>query len=250
MTCRGETLASEFRPVFLGSRHQRDRYGTKPRALVVVAPGEVGRLFRHLDRTQMVTLRIPHPDSPGTGHKQISVVVDFNAVRYSVVLCARLLTENSAVAQGAVWGHVIHADVSLLTVIHVEALAIGREGKPVGLCEVFGQEADISFFVQAVHALERYFLLLSFHQIERGIGEVESTVGTDHDIIRTVEFLSLILVSQYGVFPVRSYRDDGAQNAGAIDQTMLPVVGIAIGIAERDHFLFAAVFLSAVQKHA
>src|SRR5205823_7336636 len=66
-------------------------------------------------------------------------------------------------------------------------------------------------------------------------------VRPGHYIIRAVEFLSFIVVSQYSVFPVRSQGDDGAQNAGAVNQSMLLVVSVAIRIAQRNQLLLATI---------
>src|SRR6266436_6643227 len=136
-------------------------------------------------------------------------MVDFHSVRDSFVLPARLLTEDSVVAQGAIAAKVIHADDSLLGVIYIQTLSIGRKSKAVRLRQVLGQETNIALFIQAVHTLERGFLLLSLYQIECGIGEVNRAVGTDYHIVRAVQFLSFVTISQYGVFSVESYGDDG-----------------------------------------
>src|ERR1044072_9630011 len=64
----------------------RSGCGDVKRTVVVVAPREVGRLFRHLDRPQMLTLRIPDPDAFRAGHKQISFIVNLDTVRNPFVL--------------------------------------------------------------------------------------------------------------------------------------------------------------------
>jgi hypothetical protein len=104
---------------------------TNPRVLVrrryteVVSPGEIGRLLRHLDRTQMVTLRVPYPNAFWAGHKQVAGGVNFYSVGHAVVRSARFLAEDPAVAQRSVRCDVVHTNVSLLTVIHVEMFSIG-----------------------------------------------------------------------------------------------------------------------------
>ena len=73
---------------------------------------------------------------------------------------AGFLAEDPTVAQRAIGRGIVHANVSLFAVIHVEMFSVGRKGKPVGLSQIFGQETDAALVIQAVHALERYFLLL------------------------------------------------------------------------------------------
>ena len=60
-------------------------------------------------------------------------------------------------------------------------------------------------------------------------------------VVRTVEFLAFVMVREDLVFSVGSYFDDGAQYAGTVDQPMLAVEGVAIGIAECNHFFLFAV---------
>ena len=49
------------------------------------------------------------------------------------------------------------------------------------------------------------------------------------------------MVREDGVLSIRSHYDHGTQNARAVDQTVLAVVGVAVRIAQRDHILFAPV---------
>ena len=71
-------------------------------------------------------------------------------------------------------------------------------------------------------------------------------VGANHHIVRTVEFLAFKVIGENCVFPIRRDSNDGAQYAGTINQSMLLVVSIAIGIAERNQFFFVAVQKDAV----
>ena len=98
--------------------------GYVKRPVIVVAPRKVGRLFRHLDRPQMLTLRIPDPDASRTGHKQISFVVNLDTVRNTFVLSARLFAENPAVANTAIAPEVVHPNISLLAVIHIQTFSV------------------------------------------------------------------------------------------------------------------------------
>ena len=121
--------------------HRRRRRDVE-RAVVLVSPGQVGRLLRHLDRAQMVALRVPHPDTFGPGHKQISIVVNFDSVGDAFVRSAGFLAEDPAIAQRTIGGDVVDANISLFTVIDVEVFSVGRKSQAVGLGQVFGQKAD------------------------------------------------------------------------------------------------------------
>jgi hypothetical protein len=48
------------------------------------------------------------------------------------------------------------------------------------------------------------------------------------------------------VFSVGSDCDDGAQHTGAVDQPMLAVEGVAVGVTERNHFFFPAIGIEPV----
>src|ERR1700691_6004915 len=54
------------------------------------------------------------------------------------------------------------------------------------------------------------------------------------------------MVRQNFIFSVGSDRDDRAQYAGAVDQPMLSVEGIAVGITERNHFVFLSIGMEPV----
>jgi len=95
--------------------------------------------------------------------------------------------------------------------------------------------------IQAIDALESNFLLLSRDKIKCGIGEVDGAVGTKDDVIRAVQFLAFETVSEDLVFSVGSDLNDGAKDAGAVNEAMIAVVGVAVGIAERNDFLLLAV---------
>jgi hypothetical protein len=89
------------------------------------------------------------------------------------------------------------------------------------------------------------FLSLALHQIERGIGETDRTVGTDDDVVGAVELLAFEVVGEDGVLTVWSDSNDGAQDARGVDQTELTVVGVAVGIAECEQLFFVAVGVDA-----
>src|SRR6266852_7683165 len=130
-------------------------------AVVLVAPRQIRRLFRRDNGTEMMSLRIPDPDSFWPGHKKISSLVDFDSVRNAIVRLTFFVTENTAVAKTSVGGDVIRTDILLCAVIHVEVLAIGRKRQTVGLSQVFGQQTNAALCIEAIHALKGNLLLFS-----------------------------------------------------------------------------------------
>ena len=100
--------------------------------------------------------------------------------------------------------------------------------------------------LQPIDALKGNLLLFSRNQIERWISEIQRALGPDNDVVRAVETLSLISICEHFVFPVRSHRDEGSQNARTIDQSMPAVEGIAVRVAQCDQFFFFAVWINAI----
>src|SRR5258705_12776257 len=102
---RFPTLAQPPRARTLG--HETDRLcaqaidrrgcGDVESTAIFVAPGQVRRLLRHLDRADVVSLGIPNPDSFRACDEEISFAVNLDAVRDSVMLAARFLAEYAAV---------------------------------------------------------------------------------------------------------------------------------------------------------
>src|ERR1700730_12204373 len=88
-------------------RHETSGLGTQTiyrgrrcdveRPVVVVSPGEVGWLFRHLDRAQVVALRVPYPDSSWASNKQVAVAVNFYAVGHALMRSTGFLAKDSII---------------------------------------------------------------------------------------------------------------------------------------------------------
>src|SRR5882724_2064744 len=129
--------------------------------------------------------------------------------------------------------------------------AVGRKCQTVGLRKVFGQQSHVALVVaintalnvETIDALERNLLLLTLHQIQRGVGEVERAIRANNDVIRAIEFLSLKTVGEHSVFSIRRQGNNRAKHAGALDEAVIVIVGAPIGVAERNKF-----FLPAVQE--
>ena len=157
------------------------------------------------------------------------------------MLAAGFLAENAPVRQRAVALKVVHAYVALLAVIHVKLAAVRRECQPIGLRQFSAQQADVAGAIKTKYTLKGKLLLLSRRQVERGIGEIQRAVRTEDDIVRTVEFLSLVAVGKNRDFAFGTYPDDCSQYAGAIDQMMLLIVCAAIRVTERDDLSFLTI---------
>src|SRR5205814_7209422 len=67
-------------------------------AAIRVSPGQIRRLFRQGDCTQVHALRAPYPDSFRSSHEQIALRVHFDSVRNAVPFAAGFLAEDAAVA--------------------------------------------------------------------------------------------------------------------------------------------------------
>src|SRR5579863_80705 len=188
----------------------------------------------------MMALRVPHPDSLRARNENVSLLIDLHAVGNPLMSAARFFAKDAPVRYRAVC-EVIHANVALLAVIHIELLSVGRESQSIRLRQFLGQKLDPAVPVETVNALKGSLLLLAARQIECGIGEVNCTVRANHDVVRTVEFHALEMVREDDVLAIGRYSNDGAQHAGAIDQVPLQVEGVSIGIAQINHALFASV---------
>src|ERR1035438_8629756 len=184
----------------------------------------------------MLAICVPDPNPTRAGNIEISLAVNFYAVWNTVFLATWFFPKNAAVRQRSIRLKIVHPNVALLAVVNVELLAIGRKGQPVGLRQLFGQQRDFSIGIQAEDSLKGKLLFFSRYQVKRWIGEIQSTAGTKHYVIRTVQFLAFEAIGKNCVLAFGSYSDYRAQHAGAIDQAVLLVVGVAVWIAKRDDF--------------
>src|SRR5579863_1017606 len=192
-----------------------------------------------------MALGIPNPNAFRASDENITFAIDAHAVGNSFALISLFISKNAAVRERAVGVNIVDANVFLRAVVHVEMLSIGREGEAVGLREIFCQQRDLAAVVETIDALIRDLLRLPFHQVERGVGEIDRAIGSYRDVVRTVEFLPFEVVGEDGVLAVRRDPNNRAQNARRVDKAKLTVVGIAVWIAQRDQFLFVPVGIDA-----
>src|ERR1700677_611479 len=129
-------------------------------------------------------------------------------------------------------------DVSLRRVVYVELGTLRREGQPIGVVYFFGEQLELTVRGESIHTFERNFLLLVLRQVRGRIGKVNSAIGAEHHVVGAVQAFALVVADDNIVFSaVRREADDGAQNTGTIQKPVLPIVGIAVRVAERDDFL-------------
>ena len=79
--------------------------------------------------------------------------------------------------------------------------------------------------------MKRNLLDLSLRKIECRIGEIKSTVRPEYDIIGAIKTLAVIAIGENLVLSMPVDLNNCAKQTRTIDQTMLRVVSISVGIA-------------------
>src|SRR6266481_1018466 len=72
------------------------------RVVLRIAPSQIGRLFRHHDGAQMISVGVPYPDALRACHEEIAFVIHFDSVWDAVTLSSRLFAEDSAMSERSV----------------------------------------------------------------------------------------------------------------------------------------------------
>src|SRR5205085_10089224 len=111
----------------------------------------------------------------------------------------------------------------------------------IRLRQIFRKQAHAAGGVEAIHALKRDLLFLTFRQVKSWIGEVQAAVWSADHVVRTIKFLAFEIVGENFVFPIFRYFDNGPQYGRAIDQAPMLIVRAAVGVAERDDFFFPSI---------
>ena len=101
--------------------------------VVLVAPGEICRLLRQDDRSEMVAVRVPQPDPLRARHKNISLLIEFHVIRDTIVLASGFGSKNPSIRERCIRCEIIDANISLLAVVHIEFLAIRRNPQSIRL---------------------------------------------------------------------------------------------------------------------
>src|SRR5205085_680159 len=118
-------------------------------------------------------------------HEQISLLVHFHAIGYAaaVFLTAFFFSEDAAVSKRSVSGDLVDANVALLAVVDIKALAIWGKSQAVRLCQIFCQQAHVAFVIESIHALKWNLLLCARTEIHVRVCEIEGAIGTNDNIV-------------------------------------------------------------------
>src|SRR4029077_20970792 len=95
--------------------------------------------------------------------------------------------------------------------------------------------------IQTIDSLKWHLLLSARDEVHGWVREVERAVPSNHDVVRSVEFLPFVVIGENFIFSVRGHFDYRAQHARTIDKPVPAVEGVAIGIAKRDYFFLLSV---------
>src|SRR5260370_13550664 len=97
----------------------RSRSRNVQSAVVFVAPSEIRWLFGHDNGPEMMPLRIPNPDSLGTGHKKVPSLIHFDSIGNTIMRLPLFLTKNATIPQSPVIGDVVCTALSFRPVIPI-----------------------------------------------------------------------------------------------------------------------------------
>src|SRR5436190_14213050 len=125
--------SASFRPQTINRSGSRDI----ERAVVFVSPGKIRWLFRHNDGAQMTALRIPYPDTLWSGYKNVALLINLDAIWHTFMWTSRFFTEDPSIGKTSIRPNVVHADISLLAIVHVKSLTVRRESQAIRLRQIF-----------------------------------------------------------------------------------------------------------------
>lgn len=82
---------------------------------------------------------------------------------------------------------------------HVERLLIRREGNAVWRLDVMDQQGHCAIFGQAIDPLNRSFarIVEGMREAKRRIGKIQVAVGLEDQIVRTVDLVPIIVISEW-----------------------------------------------------
>src|SRR4051794_13684297 len=127
------------------------------------APVEVAHVLRHLDRPDVVAVRVEDAHAARAGHPDVAALVELHAVDEVAdleVAAADVPGQLAVVGERSVGVDVEDPDVRLLGVVDVEQRLVGGEAEAVGLAEVVDEQLGVAPAGRdAVDALEREVLL-------------------------------------------------------------------------------------------
>lgn len=214
--------------------------------VVLVSPCQVGGLLGGENRSQVMSLRIPHPYTLRSHHKQVSGPIDAHSVWDTVFGAIVFIAEDAAVGKRPAGMKVIYPDVALLAVVDIQQFPIRGKGQAVGLSQILGEQPNAAILAEPVDALKGDFLRLTFRQIERRVREIDGLVRADNQVIRAVKPFSLKPIGKNGIPPVGRNANDGPQDACTVQKLVVGIVGVAIRIAKCDDGVAAPIQINPV----
>src|SRR5687767_6000638 len=206
-----ESSLSEHRQAGDGATDAIERGGRRDeeRAVVLVAPREVRRVFRHLEHFEEPAVGIEHVDATRPAAIDVAGRVDLHAVRRAGLVTLGL-GPHAAVRQRARWRDVEDSDVLARGVVDEQPPLVAGKAEPVGALEVVHEQLRrLRVPAHPVDTLEVQ-LLRSLDAVELGasvrrVGEVDAPIGLADDVVRAVELLASV---------VRGDRNDAAVALG------------------------------------
>ena len=159
------------------------------------SPCEIGCGAGKENPAESFSCRSPDPYSPWSGDVKIALLINFYAVWYTMLTFDLLFRKETTIRCFAVV-EVITPDCSLLCVVDVKNVSIGRKCQPVWLHEILNQQRKCTVLCQSIDALERCLLLLAFYEIKSWISKVKRTVRPKCDVIGTIEPHASVTVSE------------------------------------------------------
>ena len=103
---------------------------------------------------------------------------------------------------------IVDADIPLRRVVDVKLCALRREGEPVGLVELLGEQLDLAIGGESVNTLKGDFLLLTLRQVRGWVGKVNRAIRTKHHIVGAVQALALVAVGEISCSSCRRARGE------------------------------------------
>src|SRR5262245_32714236 len=172
-----------------------------PRAALVAAEGDVrgGRRPVH-DAPELLAARVHDPDPAGAAAVDVALHVDLHAV-WHARLVATEIGEDAVglLGERAVREQIERADVLAARVVDVEHALVRRERQPAGQHKIVNEQGvGAEPGSEAIYAREGEIPLLGGEGTRPRVGEVDTAVGLDHDVVGTVEPLAFEAVRDHG----------------------------------------------------
>ncbi len=161
-------------------------------------------------------------DAAGTGAVDVACAIHFEPIGDTVAFSGHLRPD-ATIGEAAIFAYIEHPDVPFHGVVHEELGFVQREGQPVRLVEIGGDEPQaVTARLDPVDAPVRKLRLSrnpkELVASEGGIGEVDRAVASDHHVVGAVQLLAVEVACQDGDFPVGLGASDAARGMFAGDE--------------------------------